>query len=230
MGAQLVVDVVVAGGEGATDLDEDHGDDEAPGAGREGGRDGGVHDEPAAHGGEDDPSGAVPSGQGHRRLDHGEGPDREHGEPHDDGLGDTGPGEVLAEVAAELGDGEGPDEVEEELEGGDWLAPATAASASTPSGPSGAPASSASSSGSVGASGASSFTQDLRGTWEQGGAGGDAGAIVRGREDPPCTRQSPLTLATFRSWGIHWMTSHEGPGESVPDGGGAPVRSPVTRG
>lgn len=111
-----------------------------------------------------------------------------------------------------------------------WLAPATASSVSPPSGPSGAPASSASSSGSVGASGASSFTQDLRGTWEQGGAGGDAGAIVRGREDPPCTRQSPLTLATFRSWGIHWMTSHEGPGESVPDGGGTPVRSPVTRG
>ena len=38
-------------------------------------------------------------------------------------------------------------------------------------------------------------------------------------EDPPCTRQSPLTLATFRSWGIHWMTPHEGPATSVPDGG-----------
>lgn len=40
---------------------------------------------------------------------------------------------------------------------------------------------------------------------------------TREREDPPCTRQSPLTLATFRSWGIHWMTPHEGPRQSVPD-------------
>ncbi len=37
------------------------------------------------------------------------------------------------------------------------------------------------------------------------------------REDPPCTRQSPLTLATFRSWGIRWMTPHEGPGNTIPD-------------
>lgn len=35
----------------------------------------------------------------------------------------------------------------------------------------------------------------------------------QGREDPPCTRQSPLTLATFRSWGIHWMPPHGGAGD-----------------
>ena len=58
---------------------------------------------------------------------------------------------------------------------------------------------------------------------------GSSGCALE-RRDPPCTRQSPLTLATFRSWGIHWMTPHEGPGESVPDGGAAPARSPVTHG
>ena len=44
---------------------------------------------------------------------------------------------------------------------------------------------------------------------------------IQGNEDPSRTRQSPLTLATSRSWGIHWMTPHEGPGESVPDNGPA---------
>ena len=40
---------------------------------------------------------------------------------------------------------------------------------------------------------------------------------ARAREDPSHTRQSLLTLATFRSWGIHWMTPHEGPSERLPD-------------
>ena len=40
-------------------------------------------------------------------------------------------------------------------------------------------------------------------------------------EDPSRTRQSQLTLATSRSWGIHWMTPHEGPDQSVPDNGPA---------
>ena len=40
---------------------------------------------------------------------------------------------------------------------------------------------------------------------------------ARPREDPSRTRQSLLTLATFRSWGIHWMTPHEGPSERLPD-------------
>ena len=40
---------------------------------------------------------------------------------------------------------------------------------------------------------------------------------ARAREDPSRTRQSLLTLATFRSWGIRWMTPHEGPSERLPD-------------
>ena len=40
---------------------------------------------------------------------------------------------------------------------------------------------------------------------------------ARARQDPSRTRQSLLTLATFRSWGIHWMTPHEGPSERLPD-------------
>ena len=40
---------------------------------------------------------------------------------------------------------------------------------------------------------------------------------ARAREDPSHTRQSLLTLATFRSWGIRWMTPHEGPSERLPD-------------
>ena len=46
---------------------------------------------------------------------------------------------------------------------------------------------------------------------------------ARARQDPSRTRQSLLTLATFRSWGIHWMTPHEGPGTSVPDDGPGPA-------
>ena len=41
--------------------------------------------------------------------------------------------------------------------------------------------------------------------------------LRRARQDPSRTRQSLLTLATFRSWGIHWMTPHEGPSERLPD-------------
>ena len=48
-------------------------------------------------------------------------------------------------------------------------------------------------------------------------------------EDPSRTRQSPLTLATFRSWGIHWMTPHEGPGMSVPDVGASPPAAGRTK-
>lgn len=40
---------------------------------------------------------------------------------------------------------------------------------------------------------------------------------ARARQDPSRTRQSLLTLATFRSWGIRWMTPHEGPSERLPD-------------
>ena len=45
----------------------------------------------------------------------------------------------------------------------------------------------------------------------------DRPAAAGRREDPSRTRQSLLTLATFRSWGIHWMTPHEGPSERLPD-------------
>ena len=45
----------------------------------------------------------------------------------------------------------------------------------------------------------------------------DRTAAAGRREDPSRTRQSLLTLATFRSWGIHWMTPHEGPSERLPD-------------
>ena len=48
-------------------------------------------------------------------------------------------------------------------------------------------------------------------------------------EDPSRTRQSPLTLATFRSWGIHWMTPHEGPRMSVPDVGASPPAAGRTK-
>ena len=41
--------------------------------------------------------------------------------------------------------------------------------------------------------------------------------LRRARQDPSRTRQSLLTLATFRSWGIRWMTPHEGPSERLPD-------------
>ncbi len=58
--------------------------------------------------------------------------------------------------------------------------------------------------------------------WDHTGAGEGIVAVNpqldgRGKYDPSRTRQSPLTLATFRSWGIHWMTPHEGPYQSVPD-------------
>ena len=51
------------------------------------------------------------------------------------------------------------------------------------------------------------------GRWAQQAALSSA----RARQDPSRTRQSLLTLATFRSWGIHWMTPHEGPSERLPD-------------
>ena len=41
--------------------------------------------------------------------------------------------------------------------------------------------------------------------------------LRRARQDPSRTHQSLLTLATFRSWGIRWMTPHEGPSERLPD-------------
>jgi hypothetical protein len=79
-------------------------------------RDGGVHEQPDQHDGQQHPLGLGSADVEQGGFEAGARPHPEHGDQQDQGLGGTAPAELVQQVVGQLGDREDEDQVDEQLQ------------------------------------------------------------------------------------------------------------------
>jgi hypothetical protein len=100
----------------AAGLDCQERDHKRPTSDVEGVGDGGVHEQPDQHDGQQHPLGVGSSDVEQGGFEAGARPHAEHSDEQDQGLGGAAPAEVVQKMVGELGDREDEDQVEEQLQ------------------------------------------------------------------------------------------------------------------